>query len=353
LTPRCRYARPDNGIQTVIGAEARPNSSGSLARKHRAGLPTAAHRCVSSYGKHGECQWQVPDGTAGMTGDGSPTVRRRVLAAMLREARQAAGMTIEQVGALLLCSPTKISRMETAQRGASPRDVRDLSTIYGIPDDRRDQLMELSRQSRQRAWWQTFDLPDRLATYIGLESAASSLKIFKSVVVPGLLQSADYARAVIEGTAPKNFDRHRVDQQISARAQRQLSFDDRSDHPTVHVVLDEACLSRVVGSRAVMAGQLGKLIELAARDNFTIQVISFATGAHQGMESNFDIFQFHDGLVGDIAYTEGMAGGQYFERPADVGRFQRAFQSLTETALDPDETSSYLKGMHRSYQSDH
>src|SRR5215469_3341302 len=129
----------------------------------------------------------------------SPTIRRRELGLLLRELRMRSGLTIDDVAERLLCSPSKISRIETAQRALSLRDVRDMCDLYGVNDQtERDRLMALSRESRQRAWWEDYDLP--YSTYLGLEAEATLINDFKCGVVPSLLQTEDYARAVISGT---------------------------------------------------------------------------------------------------------------------------------------------------------
>ena len=163
-----------------------------------------------------------PQGSAGQAGSNravhSPVVRRRELAALLRALRVAAGMTIEQVAERLLCSPSKVSRMETGSRSITMRDIRDLCDLYRVDDAQRDYLAELARESRQQGWWQSYDVPH--SAFIGLEADASSIDTFEGAIVPGLLQTADYARAVIGGTmSPSNPEG--IEQRVAVRLKRQ------------------------------------------------------------------------------------------------------------------------------------
>ncbi|MGH2603659.1 MAG: Scr1 family TA system antitoxin-like transcriptional regulator, partial [Dehalococcoidia bacterium] len=151
----------------------------------------------------------------------SPTVRRRELGTLLRELRHGAGLTVEDVAGQLLCSPAKISRLETGQRGAALRDVRDLCGIYGVKDQSQvDRLMNLARESKQQTWWQEYDLTGATSTLIGLEAAASSISDYQSSRLPGLLQTADYARAVLRGINP-TWGAEIVEQRAEARLERQ------------------------------------------------------------------------------------------------------------------------------------
>lgn len=265
----------------------------------------------------------------------SPTLRRRELGALLRALRNRQGLTVEQVAERLLCSTSKVSRMETGQRGATLRDVRDLCEIYGVTDkDRIDHLMDLAREGKQQGWWQSYDLD--YATYVGLEEAAASLSYYQSSLVPGILQTPDYARAVHEAGyqeyAPGRIDKH-VD--VRMRRQRLLTQEPPLE---VSVVLDEAVLHRRVGGPAVMAGQLAHLVEVAKLKSVTIQVIPFAAGAHPAMDSMFDILEFRESALPSVVYVEGLMGWLYIERPQDISRYVKVFQLLRTAALAPKES---------------
>jgi transcriptional regulator with XRE-family HTH domain len=265
----------------------------------------------------------------------SPTIRRRELGVLLRELRTRAGLTIDEVAEQLLCSPSKISRIETARRALSPRDVRDLCDLYGLNDQaERDRLMELSRESQQRAWWQEYDLP--YSTYLGLEAEATLINDFKSGVVPSLLQTEDYARAVIRGTMP--FVRGDViDQYLKATLTRQGILT-QGVPPRLHTILDEAVLHRVIGDKNVMSRQLEHIRAAAALPNIVIQVLSYDVGAHPGLDSPFSILGFADSLLSDVVYVEGLVGHLYLERKADVERYKQTFEYLSRIALDSNDS---------------
>jgi len=271
---------------------------------------------------------------------GSPTIRRRELGALLREFRTRAGLTIDEAAERLMCSTSKISRIETAQRTLSLRDVRDLCNIYGVNDQaERDRLMTLSRESQQRAWWQEYDLP--YSTYLGLEAEARRINDYKFGAVPSLLQTEDYARAVISGTMPL-VRGDMVNQYVKATLTRQGLLN-QDTPPVLHVILDEAVLHRVIGEQGTMLRQLNYILEVAARPNIIIQVLSYSAGAHPGLDSPFSILGFpDDSPLSDVVYVEGLVGNLYLERKADVERYKHAFNDLIIRALDSKHSTDLI-----------
>ena len=264
----------------------------------------------------------------------SPTVRRRELGTLLRQLRNQNGMTVEQAAERLLFSMSKLSRMETGHGIATARDIRDLCDLYGVTDEaERDRLMSLAREGKQQAWWQSYDLP--YSTYVGLEAEAVSISDFQSSVVPGLLQTADYARAGHEGAMPR-LDPDQIERQIEAKLTRQ-SLLTQADPPSFKVVLDEAVLHRAVGGPQVMGAQLGRLIEAARLPNVTVQVIPFTLGAHPAVESNFNILKMPAPTRG-VVFVEGLVGSIYLERDDDLKRYQQIFERLQNIALSPKDT---------------
>jgi transcriptional regulator with XRE-family HTH domain len=269
----------------------------------------------------------------------SPTVRRRELGALLRALRNEKGLTVEQVAERLLCSPSKVSRMETGHGIATPRDIRDLCDLYGITDQaERDRMMQLSHESKQQGWWQGYDL-DYFATYVGLEAEAVGIKYYQSAIVPGLVQTPDYARAMHEVSVPK-IASERIDQLIEVRLKRQQILS-RDPAVRLEVVLDEAVLHRLVGGPMVMRGQLGRLVEVSKQPNVTIQIIPYTAGAHPAMDSVFNILEFAD-PVPSVVYVEGLVGWIYVERPQDIDRYQQVFEHLRTVALSPQESIELL-----------
>ncbi|MDX6396191.1 MAG: hypothetical protein QOJ73_7254 [Streptosporangiaceae bacterium] len=281
-----------------------------------------------------------------MTG-ASPTVRQRELGARLRQLRTELGLTVEDVGEKLLCSATKISRMETATRRPSLRDVRDLCGIYGVDVPTSAELMDLARKAREQSWWNEYD-DLGLNPYIGLEEAATSITSFTMYYVPALLQTEDYARAIIKGIAPK-IDPRILQRRVEVRLRRQqLLVQDKP--PRYRVLLDEAALHRRVGGSAVMAAQLDKVLELELDGKATVQVIPFDVGAHAGQDSNFVLFDFEKPLE-SVVFVEGLINHQYQERKLDLDRYREAIESLRDSALSPRDSVLRITEMRRAYAS--
>ena len=264
----------------------------------------------------------------------SPTVRRRELGTLLRSLRNEKNLTVEDVAVSLMCSPSKVSRMETGHGAATPRDIRDLCNLYGVTDQaERDRLMKLARESKLQGWWQSYDLT--YATYVGLEAEAVAISDFQSSVVPGLLQTPDYARAGHEGTMPR-LSNEQIEMQIQAKLTRQ-SLLTEVNPLTFRAVMDEAVLRRVVGGPQVMGKQLDRLIEVARLPNVTLQIIPFTVGSHPGLESNFNILELPKPTP-SIVFVEGLVGSMYLERAEDLKRYQEVFERLQTVALSPKDT---------------
>lgn len=264
-----------------------------------------------------------------------PTVRRRRLASELRRLREAADLTIDEVGDKLECSASKISRIETGHVGVTPRDVRDMLELYAVLGDDREALVQLSREARTRGWWHSYS-EVFTGAFVGLEADASSLRAFQALLVPGLLQTEAYARTVIRAMRP-DADDAEVDRRVVARLARQRLLTEVSP-PEYWTVIDEAVLHRSVGGPEVMAAQLRRLLELAALPHVTIQVVPFGTGAHPGMEGPFLILGFPEQADPDVVYVDSTTSGAYLEMPADVRRYALMFDHLRAAALKPDDS---------------
>src|ERR1700683_3173843 len=255
----------------------------------------------------------------------------------------------------LLCSPSKVSRMETGQ-GAAARDIRDLCDLYGVADPaERDRLMSLAKEGKRPARWQRYDLA--YARYAELEEEPAAISASESSVVHGLLHTADYARANHESSSPR-LDPHQIDLQIEAKLARQriLTQADPAqanptqvDPPGFAVVLDEAALHRMVGGRRVMAAQLDKILDMSALPNVTVQVLPFELGAHPALESNFTILQLPRPTPG-VVFVEGMIGSTYLDRPGDLTRYRNVFSKLQSMALSPQDTSDLVAKLLRIYK---
>jgi transcriptional regulator with XRE-family HTH domain len=260
--------------------------------------------------------------------------------------RTEAGMTVEQVAEALLVSPSKVSRLETGHRGASARDIRDLSELYGITDPAmRERLDGLASEGRKQAWWQPYDLP--YATYVGLEAEATSISDFEPGVVPGLLQTPDYARAVHENVIP-SLSQAVIAQRLEERRRRQLILSE-SNPPILRTVVDESVIHRVVGSPAVMATQLDHVVEASALSYVTVQIMPFAAGAHPALDSTFVLLGFAPPAPG-VVYAEGLVGHMYLERPQDILRYRKVFERLCEMSLSPQQSIELIAKKSQAYR---
>jgi transcriptional regulator with XRE-family HTH domain len=276
----------------------------------------------------------------------SPTVRRRELGAILRRLRNEKGLTVEQAAEHLLFSMSKLSRMETGQGIATPRDIRDLCELYGVTGEaERDHLTTLAREGKQQAWWQSYDLS--YETYVGLEAEAVVISAFQSSVVHGLLQTADYARAGHEGAMPR-LDTEQIERHIEAKLTRQrILTQDRPPH--FAAILDEAALHRVVGGRQVMAAQLARILDMSDLPNVVVQVLPYEVGAHPAVESNFTILKLPDTTPG-VVFVEGLIGSTYLERDDDLARYHQIFSKLQSVALSPKDTADLVAKLLRIYK---
>jgi transcriptional regulator with XRE-family HTH domain len=269
-------------------------------------------------------------------------VRRRRLGLELRALREAAGMTGEAATRSLGWSTSKLSRMEIGRNPPKPADLGKLLDLYGVTDEaRRDELATLLREAKRKGWWQIYsDIP--YSTYIGLEAEAVSMLTYQ-VVIPGLFQTEDYARAIIKGTGP-TLDAEALDQRVDVRLTRQAIL--TKQRPVeVRAVLDEAAVRRMVGGHDVMRRQLGRMLELAELPNVIIQVIPFETGAHPGtMMGAFTILGFDHPADPGLVYVEGDSD-PYPDRDGDLQRYTMAFDHLRAAALSVSQTATLLRDL--------
>ncbi|GII04132.1 helix-turn-helix domain-containing protein [Planobispora takensis] len=281
----------------------------------------------------------------------SPTLRRRQLAARLRELRLQSGMNIEDVANRLLCSTTKISRLETAQRGVSLRDVRDLCQIYGVTQQAEiDELMQMAREAKQPGLLENSGLTaveSTFRTYIDLESAAASITEFQTSYLPGLLQTRDYAHALIRGMLPR-MAQEVLESRLEFRMKRQELLL-RNDAPQYWAVTDEAALRRRVGDDQIMRRQLERIIEIGDLPNVTIQVIPFTAGSYMGLDNSFVLFKFPNQSILDTVYIEGLVNNSYLEKDSDTQPYREAIEHLRATALNPRGSIALISEICASY----
>ncbi|MFI7357934.1 helix-turn-helix domain-containing protein [Streptomyces avidinii] len=278
----------------------------------------------------------------------NPTVSRRRLGSELRRLREISGMTTQQVAARLLISQPKISLLENGRRIIKPRDVRDLCGLYGVRDQQRvDQLMQMAGESGRQGWWNAYDdVP--YGAYIGLETEAAAVRCYEPQVIPGLLQTSAYARAVIAGTIPRA-----TAEQAATRLEVRMRRQDRLRAPgnplRLWVVLDASALWRVVGSREVMREQLEHLTHFSAQPHITVQVLPHEVGAHPGVSGQFALLEFAEATDGSVVYLERFTSDLYLEKRSDVRRYGDMYAHLQAQALSPDGTRSFIEEAIKAY----
>ena len=277
----------------------------------------------------------------------SPVARQRELGTRLRALRNERGLTVEEVAAELLCSTTKISRLETAARRPSLRDVRDLCVLYKLDQQMSRELMSLAREARESGWWTEYaDLA--LDPLIGLEQEAASITCYSMYYMPGLLQTEEYAELIIKTVAPK-MDLHVVQQRTAARMRRQEVLGDNG--PFYNVILDEMVFRRGVGSSSLMAAQVGKVLQLVHGNHITLQVIPFKAGAYAAADSYFVFLEFDDeSNLWPVVYIEGLTDNQYLQRGPDIARYRETVEYLRDRALDPDSSIEFMENVRKEYE---
>ncbi|KAB2347546.1 helix-turn-helix domain-containing protein [Actinomadura rudentiformis] len=275
----------------------------------------------------------------------SPTLRRRRLSTELRVLRESIGMTSVEATKRLEWGGGKLTKMERREWvRPNPRDIQDLCDLYGVTDERqREYLITLARQGRERGWWHSYRdmLSEEYTTYIGLEAGAATVFVADLVVIPGLLQTEAYARAVVVG-GPAEITAEQIDRKVKLRMERQKLITRPDDPLRLWVVIDEAALHREVGSSDVMREQLNHICELAALARVTVQVIPFKAGAHAAASGAFAILQFPEEEDPDAVYVENPAGELFVELPDEVERFHTAYRRLQATALSHEASINLI-----------
>lgn len=274
---------------------------------------------------------------------GGPTVLRILLGAQLRRLREASRISTEQAGYEIRGSHSKISRMELGRVGFKERDVADLLTLYGVSDpDERAPLLRLAKESNTPGWWHRYGdiLPSWFEVYLGLEEAASLLRAYELQFVPGLLQTEDYARAVVR-LGFSDASEEEVERRVQIRTTRQERFTSPGA-PTLWAVLDEAVVRRPLGGRDVMRAQIRHLIEMSELPHVTLQIVPFGAGGHAAAGGPFTILRFAEPGLSDVVYLEQLTSALYLDKPTDVDTYMRAMNKLCITAERPDDTARFL-----------
>lgn len=273
----------------------------------------------------------------------SPTARHRRLMSELNRLRDVSGLSRAEVAERIGTTDTTVWRYETGLTRPKVSDVAALLDVYGVTGDARDELLEGAREARKRGWWHRYrqTLKPGFDSYIGLEAEASVLRTFQPQVVPGVLQTAEYARTVIQETSIVNTPSD-IDEKVAVRTSRQELLTRSSDPIHLTAVLDEAVLRRQVGGAEVMKEQLEQLILLTKRPNIDIRVLPFHTGAHAGLDGQFNLLEFPAAEDPDVVYLEQAGSGLVPEDPEEVRRYTLIFGNLMTKSLPANDSRAFL-----------
>lgn len=274
---------------------------------------------------------------------GGPTVLRILLGAQLRRLREAAGHTRASAGYTIRASESKMSRLERGGVSFKDRDVRDLLILYGVTDaDELDQLVALAMQANKPGWWQSYSdvFPPWFDAYVGLEEAANRIRVYEGHYVPGLLQTEEYARAVIAIGHPRASPEE-IERMVSLRMSRQKLLD-QPDGPQLWVVVDEAVLRRQIGDSEVMRAQLEHLRAITKLPNVTLQVMRFSQGANAAEGVTFSILRFTEPELPDVVYLEQLMSALYLEKREELDRYSDVMDRLAVQAEEPSRSAEII-----------
>jgi transcriptional regulator with XRE-family HTH domain len=281
-------------------------------------------------------------------GGGAPTVLRVVLGKRLQTLRENAGLSFTQAARVLDVTHATVRRMEKAEVALKIPYVEKLLLTYGVTDQAEvDGFLALAREANQPGWWHRYRdvLPDWFSAFVSLEGEASVIRAYEPHYVPGLLQTEDYARAVLRAGRP-GVPEEEVERGVALRMERQALLD-RRDAPLVWVVMDETVLRRPIGGSEVRRVQIAKLTEACALPNVRLQIMPFANGPHPAMYGPFHVFRFRARELRDVAYTESLVGAAYIDDRDDVSVFQEALDRMCAQAAPAHNTEAILGGIHR------
>jgi transcriptional regulator with XRE-family HTH domain len=273
-----------------------------------------------------------------------PTVRRRRLGSELRKLRDASQYKLEEVAAELGVAPSTLSRIETGKAPTKSAYLNQMLEMYGVSDQaQRQVLIDMAREGHRKGWWSAYDdvLPSGFDIFVGLEAETTGIRSYENSVVHGLLQTEDYARAVLRELQPR-LTTEQVERQVDLRMARQRRLE---EEPALDlwVIHDEAVVRRAVGGAAVMRGQLAQLLESVSRPGLTLQVLPFESGAHAGMRGPFSILEFADRSDSRVAHVESVGGFIYMEKEREVRVCSDAFDRLRAAALAPGASVDLIK----------
>ncbi|MET7271778.1 helix-turn-helix transcriptional regulator [Streptomyces flaveolus] len=281
----------------------------------------------------------------------APTVGQVVLGKRLQELRERAGLKREEAARVLRVAPATVRRMETAEVALKIPYVQILLTAFGVPEDEVAAFVALAEEANRPGWWQRYTdvLPDWFSLYVSLEGAARIVRSYEPHFVPGLLQTEDYARAVLDAGTIGTAGQEAVERHVSLRMERQRLLD-RPDPPHLWVIMDETVLRRPVSVHGrVMREQLDRLLEFAARDRVTLQVAEFEDGPHPGTYAPFTLFRFAEPELPDMVFTEYLTGALYLDSRAEVSTHLEVLDHMTARAASTQRTEKILREYRENY----
>ncbi|MCP2165778.1 helix-turn-helix domain-containing protein [Goodfellowiella coeruleoviolacea] len=276
---------------------------------------------------------------------GSPVLRRRRLGQELRRLREAAGKRLDDVAEYLECSDAKISRIETGKVPVLTRDVRDMLDFYGVPNGERESLLDLAKEAKHQGYWEraTGSMPKIFAHYLALEAEAVEILNYEPLMIPGLLQTPSYARALMMiGSVT---DPERIEQKVRLRMERQKRLTDPDNPLRLHAIVDEAVFNRQVGGKQVIQDQFAHIAKMAELPNVTIQYVSYEEGAYFGMGASFAVLTFADPEDGAVVYQEMDNSVLFLESPNDVEQYKLLFKKMSRTAEGSEGTAEFFEYM--------
>lgn len=278
-----------------------------------------------------------PVRTSAVPNAGGPSVLRVLLGAQLRRLREAKGISLVDAGYEIRASGSKINRMETGRVGLKERDVVDLLDLYGVTDEAEYQaLLELAQRSNAPGWWHKYSdvLPNWFETFVGLEEAAAQIWVYETLLVPGLLQTKDYARAVTL-LGRRDASAEDIERRVRLRVGRQAVLDRPEPPLNLWAVIDESVLHRPAGGPAIMQGQLRHLMELATRPNITIQIVPLHAGGQAAAGGPFNILRFAEPDLLDVVYVEHLTSALYLDQPDEVDSYLSVMERIRTEAATP------------------
>jgi transcriptional regulator with XRE-family HTH domain len=267
-----------------------------------------------------------------------PTVLRILLGTQLRRLRESRGISAQAAAKAIRGSDSKISRIELGRTAIREIDVLDLLTFYGVDPVEREQLLHLAEQANRPGWWHRFNdiLPDWFQSYVGMEEAATAIRVYEPQLIPGLLQTQQYTAAVL---AMCDIPIGEAERHVILRKERQRRF--AEGRLKLWAIVEETALRRPIGSKEILRDQLAYLLSLTGRPNLTLQVIPDGTGGH-AVSSGFTILRFEETDLPDIAYLEHLTSALYFDKKSDVDRYLMAMERLSIVSAEPTETRAIL-----------